>query len=44
MEYYTISGKKLLIVRGSGGKIVKAYSGPIAKAKWNDMFNQLNLN
>lgn len=39
MEYRTIKGRDLAVVRGNNGKIVKVYSGPIAKAKWNKMFN-----
>lgn len=45
MEYYTTrGGNNLLVVRGKSGKIIRAYSGAIAKRRWNEMFNFLNLN
>lgn len=43
-QYTTSKGIAMLIVTNLKGKIIKAYSGPIAKAKWNELLNTVNLN
>ena len=43
-QFTTIKGVAMLIVTNLKGKIIKAYSGPIAKEKWNELLNTVNLN
>jgi hypothetical protein len=43
MELHYRNGKMLVLLKNKAGKIVRAYSGEIAKTRWNEMFNHLNL-
>lgn len=43
-QFTTNKGVSMLIVTNLKGKIIQAYSGPIAKLKWNELLNTVNLN
>jgi hypothetical protein len=36
--------KRILILKNKKGKIVQAFGGEIAKNKWKEILNTLNLN
>ena len=43
-QYSTKSGINMLVITNARGKIIMAYSGAIARTKWNELLNTVSLN